>query len=183
MVLPLHGHSVCETGMQIWISKSRSFSQMSCSFARKSFLNLRDCMVPGMRHYLWLISLRAMLHMPALLVTKMNLNPGGSVRKLQDDWFVCVGAEFLSRWYFLSITQPILTNLKASGKFSPSGDYWRQGMLLECKKPKVCSMESIECCGFHSSLISWNRNPVFWKSLKQLGICASSCPNFTVNSS
>ena len=96
-----------------------------------------------------------------------------------------MGAEFLSRWYFLSITQPILTNPKASSKFSLSGDYGDRVCFWNAKSQRYALWNQlIAVCKsfFHSSPISWNRNPVFRKSLKQLGICASSCPNFTVNS-
>ena len=82
----------------------------------------------------------------ALLVTKMNLNPGGSVPKLWDGWFVRDGCR-ISQLMVFPIDHPTNPDQpKGIKQVLTEWGLWRQGMLLECKKPKVCSMESIDCC-------------------------------------
>ena len=83
----------------------------------------------------------------ALLTSKMNLNPGGAVPKLRDGWFMQDGCR---------ITQPMVfpADHPTSDAGKPKGikqvllerGLWRQGLNLECKKPKQCSVDSIGCC-------------------------------------
>src|ERR1700720_3006644 len=83
----------------------------------------------------------------ALLASKMNLNPGGAVPKLRDGWFMQDGCR---------ITQPMVfpTDHPTLNAGKPKGikqvllerGLWRQGLNLECKKPKQCSVDSIDCC-------------------------------------
>ena len=93
---------VCETGMQIWISKSRQMSQGHAAYASD-----------------------------ALLVTKMNLNPGGSVPKLRDGWFVCNGCR-ISQPMVFPIDHPTNPDQpKGIKQVLTERGLWRQGMLLE----------------------------------------------------
>jgi len=61
-------------------------SQTSCSFARRSFLSLKDCMAPNIRYQALITVDNSQGHTAyasdALLATKMNLNPRGAVPKL-----------------------------------------------------------------------------------------------------
>ena len=94
-------------------------------------------------------------------------------------------AELLSQWCFLLTTPHIQTNQKESNMCLLSRGYGDQGCFWNAKSPRsVQLIQLIAVHGgfFHSNPISWSRNPVFRKSLKLLGTCASFCLNSTVNS-
>ena len=91
-------------------------------------------------------------------------------------------AELLSQWCFLLTTPHIQTNEKESNMCLLSGGYGDQGCFLDAKSPRsVQLIQLIAVYGgfFCSNPISWSRNPVFRKSLKLLGTCASFCLNST----
>ena len=82
----------------------------------------------------------------ALLATKMNLNPGGAVPKLWDGWFIHKGCRIAQTMVF-PIDHPTYPDQpKGIKHVLIEWGLWRSGMLLECKKPKVCSVDSIDCC-------------------------------------
>jgi len=81
----------------------------------------------------------------ALLVSKMNLNPGGKQARLRDGWFICDGQK---------ITQPMVFPVDhPSYPDTPKGmkvvlqerGLWRDKMRLECAKPK-CTAGATDCC-------------------------------------
>jgi transposase len=82
----------------------------------------------------------------ALLATKMNLNPGGAVPKLRDGWFMHNGCR-ISQPMVFPIDHPTNPDQpKGIKQVLTEWGLWRQGLLLECKKPKICSVDSIDCC-------------------------------------
>ena len=71
----------------------------------------------------------------ALLVTKMNLNPGGSVSKLRDGWFLCDGCR-ISQLMVFPIDHPTNPDKLKGIKFSLSGDYGDRVCFWNAKSQK-----------------------------------------------
>jgi len=119
------------------------------------------------------------------LVTKMNLNPGGAVPNSRMAGSMRDGCRISQPMVFPTDHPTNADPTKGIKQVLNERGLWRQGLHLDCKSPKICSLTQLTAVHegfFLSSLISWNRNPVSRKSLKQLGTCASSCQSFTANS-
>ena len=82
----------------------------------------------------------------ALLATKMNLNPGGAVPKLQDGWFMRDGCRISQPMVFPTDHPTNADQPKGIKQVLNERGLWRQGLHLDCKKPKICSIDSIDCC-------------------------------------
>ena len=82
----------------------------------------------------------------ALLATKMNLNPGGAVPKLQDGWFMHNGCRISQPMVFPMDHPTNPDQPKGIKQVLTEQGPWRRGLLLDCKKPKICSVDSIDCC-------------------------------------
>jgi transposase len=82
----------------------------------------------------------------ALLATKMNLNPGGAVPKLRDGWFMHNGCRISQPMVFPTDHPTHPNQPKGIKQVLNERGLWRQGLHLECKKPKICSIDSIDCC-------------------------------------
>ena len=69
-----------------------------------------------------------------------------AVPKVRDGWFMHNGCK-ISHSMVLPIDHPTNPDQPKGIKqvLSKQG-LWRQGLLLDCKKPKICSVDSIDCC-------------------------------------
>ena len=82
----------------------------------------------------------------ALLASKMNLNPGGAVPKLRDGWFTHDGHRISQPMVFPMDHQTNPDQPKGIKQVLIERGLWRQGLHLDCKKPRVCSIDSSDCC-------------------------------------
>jgi len=81
----------------------------------------------------------------ALLVSRMNLNPGGSQALLRDGWYICNGQKITQSMVFPS-DHPVSPNVaKGIKQVLNERGLWKAGLRLECKKPK-CSIDATDCC-------------------------------------
>jgi len=76
----------------------------------------------------------------------MNLNPGGAVPKLADGWFMRDGGRISQPMVFPTDHPTNADQPKGIKQVLNEQGLWRQGLHLDCKKPKICSIDSIDCC-------------------------------------
>ena len=72
----------------------------------------------------------------ALLVSRMNLNPGGSQALLRDGCYICNGQQITQSMVF-PFNHPVFPNVtKGIKQVLNEQGLWEAGLHLECKKPK-----------------------------------------------
>ena len=82
----------------------------------------------------------------ALLASKMNLNPGGAVPKLLNGWFMHDGHRISQPMVFPMDHRTNPDQPKGIKQVLDERGLWRQGLRLDCKKTRICSIDSNDCC-------------------------------------
>ena len=81
----------------------------------------------------------------ALLVSKMNLNPGGKQARLRDGWFIRDGQKITQSMVFPADHPSYPDTPKGMKVVLQERGLWRDKMRLECAKPK-CTAGATDCC-------------------------------------